>query len=102
MHDLSLQIGKIDLVTIAYRDVPDAGRSQIKSDWRSQPTRPDYQCARAKQALLAFDTNFGQENVAAVSEELVVVHAVNAVGRRSVQENARVFARAFGSKPRLS
>jgi hypothetical protein len=48
----------------------------IERGRRTQPAQPDDQHPRFKQALLSLDADLVQQDVAAVAQQLSVVHAV--------------------------
>ena len=59
MHDLTLEVGEIDLIVIAQRDVPHTARSEIETDRRAKPARADHQRSCRKQLLLPLDADLG-------------------------------------------
>ena len=74
MQDLPLQVGQINVVAVCQGEVSNAGRSKIECGRRAKSASADDQCVRIKQALLAFDTDIIQEDVATVAQQLLVVH----------------------------
>jgi hypothetical protein len=74
MHDLALQVGEIDHVVVAQGQPADATRSQVKCHRRAESTGADDERMRVEQLLLAVDFNLGQQDVAAIAQELVIVH----------------------------
>ena len=75
MEDLPLQVGCIDAIAIGQHQRADAGRSQVQRRRRTESAGADHQRPRGEQSLLSGDVDFRQQDVAAVAEELRVVHA---------------------------
>ena len=93
MHDLALQVGKVDGVVIGNRERADACGCEVHRRGRAQAAGTDDQRTRIKQGLLAVDVDLGQQDVAAVAQQLLVVHraptctrAVQAACRRGRRE----------------
>jgi len=76
MGDLALEIGEIGDVAVADGDPADAGRSEVERGWRPEPAGADDQRMGGEQTLLPLDTDFVEEDMAAVAEELAIVHRV--------------------------
>ena len=74
--DLPLQIGEIDAVVVDHRDAANPGGSKVKHDRGSQPAGADDQSTRTAQPPLAFNTDFVQQDVARITQQLVVGHGV--------------------------
>jgi hypothetical protein len=72
VNDLALQVGQVDVVVIAEREPPDAGRSEVERDRRAEPACADDEGMCGEQPLLAFDADLGQQDVAAVAQQLLV------------------------------
>jgi len=68
MHDLPLQIGQVDVIVVADREPAHAARRQIKRYRRAEAAGTDDQDMRVEQLLLAIDFDFGQQDVAAVTQ----------------------------------
>ena len=66
VHDLSLEIRKIDNVPIDETDRPDTGRSEIESSRRSQTTGTDQQDLGPLELQLALATHILKDDVPAV------------------------------------
>ena len=64
MRDLALQVGEVDLVVIGQRDAPDAGAAEVQRHRRAKPAGTDDQRVRRQQALLPFDADFLEQDVA--------------------------------------
>jgi hypothetical protein len=75
VHDLALQVGEVDLLVVAEGDGAHSRRCEVERDRRAEPSRSDHQRARGEQFLLAFDADLRQQNVAAVAQQLFVVHS---------------------------
>ena len=83
MQYLTLQVGEVDGVVIGDRDRAHARRGEIHGGRRAQPARADDQRPRIEQGLLTLDIDFGQQDVPAVAQELVVVHRDYLYSRKS-------------------
>ena len=68
VRDLALQIGIVDLVVVAHGDPADSRGAQIETGRRPQSAGTDYQRMTVLQPLLAFDTDFVQQDVAAEAQ----------------------------------
>ncbi len=95
VHDLALEVGEIHVVAVADRQAADAGGSEIQRHRRAEPARADDEGVRGEQLLLPLDADLRQQDVAAVAQELVVVHARSVRRQRSrceasVKQNARL------------
>ena len=68
MQNLPLQIGQVDCVVVAQRQIahPACGEEQRRRT--AQPARPDNQRTCMQQFLLSFDTNVRQKNMAAIAQ----------------------------------
>src|SRR5438309_9469188 len=71
MDDLSLKIGKPDMVMVGEPDGAAARRRQVESDGRAQGAHADDQHPRAQQPLLAFRADFREREVAGVALSLL-------------------------------
>ena len=80
VQDLALQIAQVDPIVIDQVQCPDAGCGQIHGRRRTQSAETDDQCACALQALLAFDPQLGEHDLAAVTQQCIVVHLQGAGG----------------------
>ena len=74
VQKLALQIGEIDGIAVAYRQRPHAAGGEEQRRRTAQAARADNQRVSAQPFLLSFDADFGQQDVAAIAEELLVVH----------------------------
>jgi hypothetical protein len=74
VQDLALQIADFHRVAVSQRQLADAGASQVQGGGRTQPTYADDEDVAAQDARLSFDSQFLQKNVAAVAEQLGVIH----------------------------
>ena len=74
VHDLALQIAQVDPVVVHQGEPPQAGGRQVERDRRTQAADADDQCMAVAQALLPLEAEFGQHDLAAVTEQGVVVH----------------------------
>ena len=73
IEDLALQVGEVDLVGVGDRQAPKAGGGEVQRRGAAEAARADDQDARASQPLLPLDTDLGEQDMAAVAEELLVV-----------------------------
>ena len=71
MQDLPLQVREIDDIAIDQTDGADAGRSQIESGRRAEPPGADEQDFRLGQLHLALAADVAQNNLPAVSLNLL-------------------------------
>jgi hypothetical protein len=74
VKDLPLQVGEVDVIGIAQRQRADAGGGQELRGRRPQSADTDHQRAGGRELCLRIRTELGQQDVAAVAEELGVVH----------------------------
>ena len=74
VDDLALQIGQVHLVAIAHGQPADAGRGHVQGGRRPESAGTDHQHVAVEQALLALDVNRRQHDVAAVADQLSIVH----------------------------
>ena len=72
--DLALQIAPFHGVVIGNQQTADAGGGQIGQGGGTQTAAADYQRGGIKQALLAADVDFVEQDVAAVAQKFLVVH----------------------------
>jgi hypothetical protein len=68
VNDLALQVGQVDDIVIDYRDPADAGRGEVERGRRAQAAGADDQRMRVEDALLAFDAQCVEQDVAAVAQ----------------------------------
>jgi hypothetical protein len=73
IEDLALQVGEVDLVGVGDGEPADAGRGEVERSRAAEAARANDQGVRRSQPLLSFDSDFGEKDVAAVAEELLVV-----------------------------
>ena len=59
---------------VDHGEVADAGRAQIQGHRRAQPTRAHHQHPAGQNALLPFDPDLIEQDVARVAQQLVVRH----------------------------
>jgi hypothetical protein len=74
VDDLALQIGQLHHVVVAQGERAHAGRGQIHGHRRAQAARANHQDVAVQQAGLAGDVYLGQQDMAAVAQQLLVVH----------------------------
>jgi len=82
--DLALQVGEIDRVVVDHGELADTGRAEVERDRRAQAAGADDQGMAVQNALLAFDADFLEQDMARIAQQLIVVH-----------ENTPVVLRAF-------
>ena len=73
VENLALQVGEIDLVAVGESDASDAACREIECGRAAQAAGADDQRARSAQLLLPLDPDFREEDVAAVTEKLLIV-----------------------------
>ena len=76
VEDLALQVGEVDFVRVRDRQAPKAGGGEVQRRRAAEAARADDEDARAPQPLLPLDTDLGEQDMAAVAEELLVVQLV--------------------------
>jgi hypothetical protein len=74
VEDLALKVGEVHGVEIRQDQPPDTGRGEIHRHGRAQPAESDDEDAGLSESLLAFDAELGQQDLAAIAQELVVSH----------------------------
>ena len=72
--DLALQVGLVHGVVVHQGEPADAGGAQVQRHRRAQATGANHQGAGLQQALLTFDADFTQQDVARVAQQFVVGH----------------------------
>jgi hypothetical protein len=73
VEDLPLQIGEVDPVRIGEGQLADAAGGKVERRGAAEAAGADDERARVAQPLLALDPDFGEQDVPAVAEELLVV-----------------------------
>jgi hypothetical protein len=99
VKDLTLQVGEVDPVRVGDGQPADAARGEVERRRATEAARADDERVRSAQPLLAFDADFGEQDVAAVAEELLVVQVVK-VSRKISSLSRRAWSarsRAAGS-----
>ena len=71
---LALEVGVVYGVVVGDDEFADARSGKIREGRRTQPAAADNEDAGSKNFFLSFDTDFVEKDVAAVTEQLVVVH----------------------------
>jgi hypothetical protein len=74
MQDLALQIGEVNLIAVGEGNVAQAGGGEIEGGRRAQAAGTDNQRLGVDQALLSFDADLVEQDVAAIAKQLLVVH----------------------------
>jgi len=74
VQDLPLEIGEINGIGIDQRDLANTRGSQIHGSRRSEPTGANDDGVCIEKALLRFNADFIDEDVAGIAEKLIVVH----------------------------
>jgi hypothetical protein len=78
MQDLALQVGQVDRIAIGQHQRADAGGGEVVAGGRTEAAGADHQGARIDDVFLAFDADLRQQDVAAVAQQLFVVHRLGA------------------------
>jgi hypothetical protein len=73
--NLALQVGHVHGIVVHQGDAADAGRAQVQRGRRAQAACADDEHMRCQDALLAFDADLVQQDVARVAQQLIVVHS---------------------------
>ena len=82
VDDLALEIGEIDRVEIDDADFADAGGGEVHGDGGAEAARADADDAGGANFLLARQADFGQDQMARVTADFVIVqlHTKKIVG----------------------
>ena len=72
---LALQVRQVDGVVIGEGEMADAGGCEVHRGWRAESAHTGDQHAGGQQPLLAGDIKLRQHDLAAVAQQLIVVHA---------------------------
>jgi len=83
VRNLALQVGQIDRVVINEGDGANARSGKVERGRGSQPPHTDDEHMTVANALLAFDANLVQQDVARVAKQLIVSHIVACHSRAS-------------------
>jgi len=75
VEDLALQVGEINLVGVGDGQAPEARSGEVQRRRAAEAARADDQDSRAPQPLLPLDADLGEQDMAAVAEELLVVRS---------------------------
>lgn len=73
VQDLALQVAQFNVVVICQGNVPHAGSGQVAGHRGAQATGTDNQYASSLELFLAFNAQFVEQDVAGVTQELLVV-----------------------------
>ena len=76
VDDLALEVGEIHDVEIHDADFADAGGGEIHGDGRAEAAGADAQDAGGANFLLARQPDFGQNQVARIAADLVIVQSI--------------------------
>jgi hypothetical protein len=74
VQDLALQVGEVDRIGVDQAELADAGCGQIHRRRRAEAACADDDRVRIEKALLSLDTEFVDEDMAGIAEQLIVVH----------------------------
>ena len=74
VQDLALQVGQVDRVAIGQRDMADSRGSQVQGGRRAESAGADDQHLGIDDPVLSFDAYGVKQDVAAVAQQLFVVH----------------------------
>jgi hypothetical protein len=78
--NLALQVGQIDGIVIHHCDLAHAAGGQVQGGGGTQPTGPQNQHPGGADALLPFNADLIEQNVARIAQKLVVIHKSIVVG----------------------
>ena len=83
MKDLALKIREVHLVEIHQTKLANTGRRQVEGDGGAEAAGPDAKDAGGANFLLAFEADFGQDEVTRVTAQFVIVefHNQSSAGR---------------------
>ena len=74
VHHLALQVREVDGVVVDERQASDAGGGQVQRGRRAEAAGADHEHAGAQDAVLAFDADLVEQDMARVAQQLLVVH----------------------------
>jgi hypothetical protein len=74
VSDLPLEIGQVNDIAITNRQFAYPARGEVYGDGRAQPTRANQEHVGLQQRFLALYADFRQQNVATVTQQLIVIH----------------------------
>jgi len=74
VQDLALQVGQFHRVVVGNDNMPDAGAGQVHGGRGTQAAGTDDQDTRVEQRLLSGGIDLRQQYLAAVAEQLLVIH----------------------------
>ena len=83
VRNLALQIGQVYGIVVYQCQVANASRCEVQGNRRTQATDAYDQGPCLHDALLAFDANFVEQDVARVAQQLRVIHVQRPAGRSS-------------------
>src|SRR3989338_3246836 len=75
MNDLALQIAEIHRVVVAQGQPSDTAGGEIQRGRRTEPAQTDDEHFCIEQALLPLNADLRQQDVPAIAQQLLVVHA---------------------------
>jgi hypothetical protein len=101
IENLTLQVGEVDLVRVGEGEFADAAGGEVKRRRAAEAARADDQGVRRAQPLLALDSDLIEEDVAAVTEELLVVQVVKP-GVKPCAKISSFSPPAWSARPRAS
>ena len=99
MGDLALQVGEVDLVVVDQGDPADAGRAEVERHRRAEAAGADHQRVGGSEALLAFDADVVEQDVARIAQQLVVGHGAAVASRLSSGAKRRIHAEGRDPSP---
>ena len=76
VRDLALQVGQVHRIVVYQRETPHACSAEQQRHGGAQPPRADHQGVGCQDALLSFDADFIEQDVARVAQQLVIVHGI--------------------------
>ena len=81
VRDLALQVGEVDGVVVGEYQVTNAGRREIQRNRRAEAAKPTISTDAASKRSCPSMSTCGQHDLAAVAEQLIVVHRSPSVTR---------------------
>ena len=75
-EDLPLQVGQVDPVGVGEDQAAEAGCGEVERRRAAQAARADDERRSRSQPLLPLDSDLGEQDMAAIPEELLVVQSV--------------------------
>ena len=77
VNDLALEVGQVNSVIVTDSELADSARGKVHGGRGAESSRPDYQYMRPDQGFLTLYSYLWQQDVTAVTQQLIVIHLEN-------------------------